>query len=64
MSSGDVLAAGTHACNNGQFSALIKLSDGDGAKTITVTQKDQVGNEGSASRTFMRGIMLVDGAEL
>lgn len=45
-------ASSTATCSNGAFSANVTLSNGDGAKVITVSQTDAAGNTGSVSRTF------------
>lgn len=52
--SGAVLAPSTTACNNGQFSAAISFSNGDGNKTVNVAQTNANNLTGTAQRTFVR----------
>lgn len=52
--SGAVSAPSTTACNNGQFSAAISFSAGDGNKTINVAQTNANNLTGTAQRTFVR----------
>ncbi len=51
--SGGVNASSTTACANGQYSANIILSQGDGTKNVVVTQTDTIGNSGTANRNFI-----------
>lgn len=51
--SGDVTATEAK-CTNGQFSSLVSLSAGEGAKTIQAKQTDLSGLMGSDTRTFIR----------
>lgn len=41
-------------CNGGLFSQAILFSSGSGVKTITVTQRDSLGNQSTVSRSFER----------
>ena len=41
-------------CNFGSFSQAVTFTSGDGNKTITVSQTDSAGNNGSASRDFIK----------
>ena len=51
--SGGGLATGlTTPCAASQFTQMVNLSAGDGAKNIIATQVDGVGNIGTANRTF------------
>ena len=42
------------ACNNGNFSAPVTFSNGDGTKNVVVAQPDAVGNIGTDNRDFVR----------
>lgn len=52
--SGAVATNSTAACNNSQFNAAITFSNGDGNKTITVSQTNAQNLIGSSSRNFVR----------
>lgn len=51
---GDVSTPLNTACTQGQFSASVTLSNGDGNKTVIVKQTDSSGRELASSRTFVR----------
>ena len=52
--SGAVSQMSSTPCSNGNFSAAIVLSNGDGVKNVVVTQTDALGNTGSDNRNFVR----------
>lgn len=52
--SGDIQANFIIACSSGTYSQLVNFSNGDGNKTITLTQTDAVGNTTSVSRNLIR----------
>lgn len=54
ISGSGVAAPSTTTCTANMYTAAITFSDGDGTKSITVSQTDSVGNTGSASRDFIR----------
>lgn len=41
-------------CNSGSYSAVIAFSNGDGIKSVNISQTDLAGNIGTASRNFLR----------
>ncbi|MDZ4660977.1 MAG: hypothetical protein SGJ18_05085 [Pseudomonadota bacterium] len=49
-----LLSATNGPCSNGGFSIPATFSNGDGTKSMTVTQTDGAGNSGSDSRSFIR----------
>lgn len=62
---GSGVAANTAvACNSGTYQEVINFSSGIGPKVITVSQTDSVGNTGTASRTFERIDLILDGSVL
>jgi hypothetical protein len=44
----------TTTCASGTFSQAITFTTGDGAKAITISQTDEAGNTGTASRSFVK----------
>lgn len=52
--SGDIQANFTISCTTGTFTQLVNFSNGDGNKTITLTQTDAVGNITTVSRNLIR----------
>ncbi len=51
---GGIVGSISAACSAGTYSATIELSGADGAKAVTVTQADQVGNSSNQSRSFVK----------
>lgn len=54
ISGSGVLSNQSTACSNGNFSANITFSSGDGVKVVQVKQNDQIGNIATDSRSFKR----------
>lgn len=52
--SGNIQASFTIACSGGSYSQLINFSDGDGNKTVTLSQTDAVGNNTTVSVNLIR----------
>lgn len=52
ISGAGLAAPMTTQCNSNSFSQLLKLSNGDGVKVVTVSQTDFAGNKGSDNRNF------------
>ena len=51
--SGDIMRSLMTICSGGNFTARVTLSNGDGSKNISVTQKDPSGNIGMATLNLM-----------
>jgi hypothetical protein len=54
VSGSGLSSATTAACNGGTFSSSVTISNGDGTKSVNLSQTDAAGNTGSASRNFVR----------
>lgn len=52
-----IAAAATVNCVGGAYTANVNVSNGEGAKTITATQTDAVGNTATATQNYLRDTM-------
>jgi hypothetical protein len=54
LSGAGLASPSTTTCASGTFSQAITFTTGDGAKAITISQTDEAGNTGTASRNFVK----------
>lgn len=64
VSGSGVSSSVTRNCASNTYSIDILFSNGDGSKLVQVSQTDAAGNNGTASRTFVRSPPALDGAAL